>query len=153
MRCLLNGIFMPQPLSVRRVKDKSSAMRAVQQQNCTPCVRKYFCGSKSKTTLHVNVQETDHHGQSFAAQSGWIRSQYVSFAIKCENSRFAVTASPVSLSTASFALLEQYQRRPQCNAESTAHMSPRATMQIVCQTPSAMRGVTPRYRPLRPLFE
>lgn len=47
----------------------------------------------------------------------------------------AVTLSPVSFSTASFAI------------------SPKATMHIVCQTPNPILGVTPRYRPLSPLFE
>lgn len=30
------------------------------------------------------------------------------------------------------------------------HISPRATMQTVCQMPRPMRGATPRYRPLTP---
>lgn len=33
-----------------------------------------------------------------------------------------------------------------------AYMSPNATMQIVCQTPSPILGVTPRYNPFSPLL-
>lgn len=36
--------------------------------------------------------------------------------------------------------------------EKTTYMSPRATMHTVCQIPRPIRGVTPRYRPFRPLL-
>jgi hypothetical protein len=35
----------------------------------------------------------------------------------------------------------------------STYTSPKATMQTVCQTPSPILGVTPRYRPLSPLLE
>ena len=36
--------------------------------------------------------------------------------------------------------------------EEEAHMSPKATIHIVCHTPNPILGVTPRYNPLIPLF-
>ena len=37
--------------------------------------------------------------------------------------------------------------------EKKTYISPSATIHIVCQTPNPIRGVTPRYNPLIPLFE
>ncbi len=37
--------------------------------------------------------------------------------------------------------------------EKKTYISPSATIQIVCQTPNPIRGVTPRYNPFIPLFE
>ena len=34
----------------------------------------------------------------------------------------------------------------------STYISPKATIQIVCQTPKPIRGVTPRYKPRIPLF-
>lgn len=41
---------------------------------------------------------------------------------------------------------------PNSKKRKETHISPKATMQIVCQTPNPMRGVTPRYKPFNPLL-
>lgn len=46
---------------------------------------------------------------------------------------------------------KQIQRSQQNAAwKERTHISPKATMQIVCHTPSPILGATPRYRPLMP---